>query len=316
MVSLPDLHRVKAGLEKAELVVTNEAYHPTETSRLADVVFPVAAWGERSWTSTNSERMVTRSPKLWDAPGEALADYEIINRFAAKMGFGESFNYADNSQIWDEFIRLTKGRPCDMYGITSSRLNDGVSLQWPCPDAYHYGTKRRYTDHQFPTPTKKANFICREHKNPAEITSDEYPFVLTTGRIYAHWHTLTRTGKVEKLMARDPAPYVEVSPQDAVQLKLNEGDALQLDTRRGSIQLPVRIKETLPKGTVFVPFHWGDLYGEGNALNYLTIPAFGAVEKQPELKFCAVQLTKVTPDMRAQGVVSQRRPLQLLETVS
>jgi ferredoxin-nitrate reductase len=293
MVSMPDLHRVRAALAKAELVVVSDAYHPTETTRVADVVLPAASWGEKESTSTNSERMVSRSPKMWDPPGEALPDWQILCRFAAKMGFADAFEYDSGSQAWDEFIRLTRGRPCDMYGITSSRLNDGATLQWPCPDAYHYGTKRRYLDQTFPTTDGKAVFLPRDHRDPFEPTDDDFPFVLTTGRIYAHWHTLTRTAKSAKLMARDPAPYVELAFEDADRLGIADGDTVRLTTRRGAIIVPARREVGMRPGTVFVPFHWGDLFGEGNALNYLTVPAFGPVEKQPELKFCAAQVVKV-----------------------
>lgn len=306
MVSMPDLHMVRRGLEKAELVVVSDAYHPTETGRLADVVLPVASWGEKDSTTTNSERMVSRSPKMLDGPGEALPDWRIVSDFAAKLGFGDSFTYGSGSEVWDEFVRLTKGRPCDMAGITSSRLNDGASLQWPCPDQLHYGTKRRYLDRKFPTADGKAVFQPREHQEPFELTNDEFPFVLNTGRIYAHWHTLTRTGKVSKLMATDPTPYVEIAFEDADRLQVADGDVVKLSTRRGEIVLPARREVGLQPGHVFVPFHWGDLYGEGNALNYLTVPAFGPVEKQPELKFCAVNLSKVR--------VSTRLELQLSES--
>lgn len=293
LVSMPDLHRVRAGLAKAELVVVSDAYHPTETTRVADVVVPVASWGEKETTSTNSERMVSRSPKLWDPPGEARPDWRIVCDVAARLGFGEAFEYASGSDVWDEFIRLTRGRPCDMYGITSSRLNDGATLQWPCPDPYHYGTKRRYLDQTFPTPDGKAVFLPRPHRDPFEPTDDDFPFVLTTGRIYAHWHTLTRTAKAPKLVARDPAPYVEIAFEDADRLGIADGDSVKLSTRRGEIVLPARREVGMRPGTVFVPFHWGDLFGEGNALNYLTVPAFGPVEKQPELKYCAASVVKV-----------------------
>jgi ferredoxin-nitrate reductase len=293
VVSLPDLHRVKAGLARAELVVVSDAYHPTETTRIADIVLPAAAWGEKDSTSTNSERMVSRSPKMWSPPGEALPDWRIICRFAERLGFGVAFDYASGSDIWDEFVRLTRGRPCDMAGITSSRLNDGVSLQWPCPDQLHYGTKRRYLDQTFPTPDGKAVFLPRDHRDPFEVTDEDFPFVLTTGRVYAHWHTLTRTGKVAKLVARDPGPYVELAFEDADRLAIADGDPVRLATRRGSVVLSARREVGMRPGTVFVPFHWGDLFGEGNALNYLTSPAFGPVEKQPELKYCAVNVSPV-----------------------
>ena len=205
---------------------------------MADVVLPAASWGEKDCTTTNSERMVSRSPKMWDAPGEALPGLANPLSVRRRMGFGDSFNYGSGSQVWDEFVRLTKGRPCDMAGITSSRLNDGASLQWPCPDQLHYGTKRRYLDQTFPTPDGKAVFLPRDHRDPFEVTDDDFPFVLTTGRIYAHWHTLTRTGKVEKLMARDPAPYVEMAFEDADRLAVADGDAVRLTTRRGRDRAP------------------------------------------------------------------------------
>ncbi len=291
-VSLPDLHQVRRALAKAQLVVVNEAYHPTETSRLADVILPSAQFGEKEWTSTNSERMVAYSPKLWDAPGEALPDWQIIARFAQTMGF-KGFQYTNPAQVWDEFIQLTKGRPCDMSGATSTRLREASSLQWPCPTVDHPGSKRRYLDKKFPTPDGKAIFLTRDHKEPREVPDHEFPFVLTTGRLYAHWHTLTRTAKSDKLVRREPGPFVEVNPTDAARLKLEEGDMVQISSRRGTIQLPARLRDGVSPGMIFVPFHWGDCFNEGNATNYLTIAAIGRVAKQPELKFCAVNLEKV-----------------------
>ncbi len=309
MVSLPDLHQVKRALQNAELVVVNDAYHPTETSRLAHVVLPAAQWGEKSWTSTNSERRVSFSPQLWPAPGEALPDWQILSLFAHKMGY-TGFNYTSQEMIWEEFIRCTKNRPCNMAGMHHERLKDGASLQWPCPDSYHYGTKRLYEDGLFPTADGRANFLPREHRDPFEIPDVNFPFVLTTGRLYGHWHTLTRSSKSEKLMAREPEPFVEISNQDADILDIQENEWIEITSRRGFIRLKARIKPGLNKGTVFIPFHWGDLFGEGNALNYLTVQAIGKVAKQPEFKFCAVQLSKVSliADLREETVSKEYSP--------
>src|SRR5207247_2338341 len=150
-----------------------------------------------------------------------------------------------------------------------------------------------FLDGRFPTPSGRARFLPRAHREPREVPDHEFPYVLTTGRLYAHWHTLTRTAKAEKLMRREPAPFVEVNPLDAAQLDVEEGACLQISSRRGTVQLPVRVRDSVPAGMVFVPFHWGDLYSNGNAANYLTISAIGRVAKQPELKFCAVHLEKV-----------------------
>jgi predicted molibdopterin-dependent oxidoreductase YjgC len=180
-----------------------------------------------------------------------------------------------------------------MAGMTSERLRRQTNLQWPCPTHDHPGSKRRYLDRKFPAPDGRAVFLARDHREPRELPDHEFPFVLTTGRLYAHWHTLTRTAKSEKLVRSEPGPFVEVHPDDAERLGLEEGEVTQLSSRRGTVQLPVRLNPGLRPGMVFVPFHWGDLYGEGNAANYLTISAIGRVAKQPELKFCAVSLEKV-----------------------
>jgi ferredoxin-nitrate reductase len=292
-VSLPDLHQVKRGLERAQLVVVQDAYHPTETSRLADVILPAAQWGEKEWTSTNSERMISYSPQLFEPPGQALADWQILSRFAKVLGF-RGFDYSSAAQVWDEFIGLTPGRPCDMAGATSARLRAVTSLQWPCPTQDHPGSQRRYLDGRFSSPSGRANFLARDHREPRELPDHEFPFVLTTGRLYSHWHTLTRTGKADKLVRREPGPFVEVNPSDAERLTIRNGDLVQVSSRRGTVQLPARLRTGVHPGMIFVPFHWGDLYGEGNAANYLTISAIGRVAKQPELKFCAVNLEKVT----------------------
>jgi ferredoxin-nitrate reductase len=290
-VSMPDLHHVRRALSRARLVVVQDAYHPTETTRLADVVLPAAQWGEKEWTSTNSERMVSFSPKLFDPPGQALPDWEILSRFGQKLDIPE-LRYESRDGLWDEFIQLTAGRPCDLSGMTSARLRQAGSLQWPCPTTDHAGTKRPYLDRRFPAPQGKARFVVCAHREPRELPDHEFPFVLTTGRLYAHWHTLTRTAKSEKLMRQQPRPFVEVNPADAVKLGVQDDEPVQISSRRGTVQLPVRISEGVTSGMVFVPFHWGDLFGEGNAANYLTISATGRVAKQPELKFCAVALEK------------------------
>jgi ferredoxin-nitrate reductase len=287
MVSLPDLHQVHRGLEKAELVVVQDAYHPTETTRLAHVLLPAAQWGEKEWTSTNSERMVSYSPRLFEAPGEALPDWEILARFGRALGV-PGFDFQEAGDVWDEFRGLTAGRPCDLSGMTAARLRREVSLQWPCPTEDHPGSKRRYLDRRFATPDGKALFLPRDHREPRESPDHEFPFVLTTGRLYSHWHTLTRTAKCGKLVRREPGPFVEMHPEDAAALDIAEGVAVQVSSRRGTIQLPARLSENVTRGMVFVPFHWGDLFAPGNAANYLTISAIGRVAKQPELKFCAV----------------------------
>jgi ferredoxin-nitrate reductase len=306
-VSMPDLHQVRRALARAQLVVVQDAYHPTETTRLADVLLPAAQWGEKEWTSTNSERTVSYSPQLFPAPGAALPDWQILAHFGRVLGF-RGFSYTSAAEVWDEFIGLTAGRPCDLAGATSARLRRDVSVQWPCPGPDHPGTRRLYTDGRFPTPDGRAVFLPRDHRAPRELPDHEFPLVLTTGRLYAHWHTLTRTAKADKLVRREPGPFVEVHPDDATALGLEDGELVQLSSRRGTVRLPVRLSAGVRPGLVFVPFHWGDLFGEGNAANYLTISATGRVAKQPELKFCAVSLEKIAPPRPCDANSPAKRP--------
>ncbi len=307
LVSLPDLHQVRRGLARAELVVVQDAYHPTETTQQADVLLPAAQWGEKEWTSTSSERLVSFSPKLFDPPGDALPDWEILCRFARAYGL-HGFGFTSPAEVWDEFRQFTAGRPCDMAGITSARLREQRHVYWPCPREDQPGQKRRYLDGTFPTPDGKARFLPREHQLPRELTDHEFPLVLTTGRLYAHWHTLTRTAKCDKLMRRDPAPYLEVHPDAAAALGFEEGEVVQVSSRRGTVRLPARISDAVPVGTVFLPFHWGDLFAPANAVNYLTLAATDPISRQPELKFCAVSVEKVH-NSRSEALPDSARPL-------
>jgi len=292
MVSIPDLHQVRRALKKAQLVVVQDAYHPTETTQMAHVLLPAAQWGEKDWTSTNSERMVSHSPQLFPAPGVAMPDWQILARMGQALGFN-GFAQQSAAEVWDEFRHLTTSRPCDMTGITSARLRTEKHLQWPCPTEDHPGSKRRYLDRIFPTPDGRAVFLARDHREPREMPDHEFPFVLTTGRLYTHWHTLTRTAKCDKLVRREPGPFVEIHPEDAARIGAGNGAQVQISSRRGTIQVSVRVSTGVAQGMVFLPFHWGDLFAPENAANYLTISAIGRVAKQPELKFCAVNVERV-----------------------
>jgi ferredoxin-nitrate reductase len=296
LVSLPDLHQARRALARADLVVVSDAYHPTETSLAADVLFPAAAWGEKEWTSTSSERLVSHSPKLFDPPGSALPDWQILARVARALGFA-SFDYTAAAEIWEEFRKLTTSRPCDMAGITARRLRSERHVYWPCPSEEHRGSPRRYLDQVFPTPDGRARFLPRPHHTPREATDHEFPFILTTGRLYSHWHTLTRTAKCDKLVRRDSEALLEIHPDDAARLGVAEGDLVQVSSRRGTIRVKAHLSGAASPGTVFLPMHWGDLFGQGNAINYLTISATDTLSKQPELKFCAVAVEKAVAEL-------------------
>src|SRR6266478_1339119 len=175
-VSLPDLHQVRRALSKAELIVVQDPYHPTETTQFADVLLPVAQWAEKTGTMTSSERLVSFSEQVVNPPGMALPDWQILARFGQAMGFS-GFEFEDSGAVWDELIGLTAGRPCDMAGVTSERLRRERHLRWPCPSVDHPGTERLYLDRRFATPSGRARFHARPHRPPRETTDHEFPLV-------------------------------------------------------------------------------------------------------------------------------------------
>lgn len=291
-VSMPDLHQARRALAAAEFLVVQDIYHPTETTQFAHLVLPAAGWGEAEGTSTNSERSVTFSQPFLRPPGQARPDWRILTDVAQRLA-PDLFRWRTSADAWDEYRRLTAGTPCDQAGITRARLLKQREVQWPCPSPDHPGTPRRYLDQVFPTPTGRARFHPRPYRPPREQADHEFPLVLTTGRVASQWHSRTRTGKVPKLVRRDPEPFIEMHPADAAERQLAEGDLALVSSRRGWIRVRVRISDRVAPGTVFLPFHWGDRYAPNTAANYLTNPALGRLSKEPEFKYCAVQVGRV-----------------------
>jgi ferredoxin-nitrate reductase len=290
--SLPDTDLVERALRQADLVIVQDAYHPTETTRFADVLLPAAQWPEKDGVMTNSERRLTHLPRLVAPPGEALPDAEILTRVAAALGFKASFAYESAAEIFDEFAALTAGRPCDYSGLSHSRLRAGA-VQWPVPTPEHPGTARLYADGIFPTADGRARFVPVAHAEPAELPDRAFPLTLTTGRVRDHWHTLTRTGQAPALRARTPEPIVEVNVADAQRAGIQDGDFVEIASRRGKLIAQCRVTSAIREGVCFAPFHWGRRLGFYKSANNLTLSARDPLSRQPELKACAVRLRRV-----------------------
>ncbi len=284
LVSLPNLEQARRALAKAELVIAQDCFE-TETTRIADFVLPAAQWIEKAGTMTNSERRVTRNMQLAEPPGQAKPDWWIFSRIAKHMGY-TGFDFDGIEPIWDEYRGLTRGRPCDMAGMTNERLQAGP-LQWPCPDETHPGTARRYGEGHFSTPDGLASFVACKHHGPAEPASNAFPLTLTTGRLASQWHTMTRTGKIPKLANQAVDPYIELHPRDAQKYRVTEGDRVIVESVRGESRVKVRLNDRLREGVVFMPFHWGDPQA---AANNLTHDAYDPISKEPEFKICAVKI--------------------------
>jgi len=298
VVSQPDAERFAAGLRKAELVVAQDAYHPTETTALAHVMLPAAQWPEKDGTMTNSERGVSLVQRALPPPGLALPDWEIFARLGRAWGFPDAFGWRSAAEVFDEFVATTAGRACDMSGLSHERLRrEGGGIQWPCPARAegreaHPGTARLYAWGKLPTPSGRARLGATPHAAPVDRPDESFPLLLTTGRLAGQWHTMTRTAKSPELAGSDTAPFVELHPADAARAGVRERDAVRLVSRRGIASMHVRIADTLPEGVVFAPFHWGALHlaaGE-TPLNEVVSPALDPVSRQAELKATAVRV--------------------------
>jgi ferredoxin-nitrate reductase len=302
LVSVPDLARNARALERAELVIVQDPYHPTETSQYADVVLPTAQWAERTGTMTNSERRVSLLEQAVAPPGEARPDWAIFADVGRRLGYAAAFAFPTAEAVFEEYKWCTRGRPTDLGGVSYARLRFQGSLQWPCPAPDHPGTPRLYTDGAFATPDGRARFSAVDYAPPAEPPDAAFPFVLTTGRVRDQWHTMTRTGKVPVLLRTCPLPFVELNADDAARLGIAVGDVVEVRSRRGVLAAPARLAAHLRPGTVFVPMHWGALQGEQAApVNALLHTARDPESHQPELKHCAVALRRVGVLRQEQG---------------
>jgi ferredoxin-nitrate reductase len=299
VVSWPDLPRVEKALNKIPFLMVSDISEKSDTLDFADLVLPAAGWSEKEGTMTNSERRISYLPKLMDAPGKALCDSEIMIRFAKAMGFGEAFDYQVAEEVFNEHRELTKGTNIDISGVSYDRLKKG-SLQWPCPSEDHPGTERLFGDGQFWTPSGKAQLHCVEHEYRSEHLSEEYPFALTTGRIRDQWHTMTRTGKVNKLWQQYPEPFCELNDVDAEKMGVEDGDIVHVYNERGEVKVKAKVGAETRSGTVFLPMHWGKL-NNGSRLgraNNLTSLLVDPISKEPDFKFSAVNVEKVTRQVR------------------
>lgn len=320
-VSMPDIKRTQAALRKSPFTICQDAYYPTETAAFAHLVLPAAQWGEKAGAMTNSERVVTYCPAFRRPPGEARADWEIFAEVGRRLGFEKQFNGADSAEVYQEFLSLTAGRLCDATGLSHERLAKEGPIQWPCPadetpeTAATKFDKRLYTDFKFPTPDGRARFAAFHIKGLAEPPNEDYPFVLTTGRLYGHWHTQSRTGRIEKITKKYPEPVAEINPKDAQKLQLQSGDWIELRSQRGFAQLKVLVTQNITRGTVFMPMHWGFLWGDNLEVNALTHPEVCPISLEPELKACAVQVIPITvPSEAAETSVKSRFEAQVIQS--
>jgi ferredoxin-nitrate reductase len=336
-VSLPELHRIRSILGQDRLFLVVSDAFPTETTQLADVVLPAALWGEKLGTFTNHDRTVHLSEKAVEPPGHARPDFEIFLDYADRMGLKDKdgeplLKWRTPQACFDAFKEVTRGRPCDYSALTYEALQGSPGIQWPVTTDQPFGTERLYSDHHFHTETDytedyghdlstgaaherkdhlaigangRAILHPAEYEPAHEQPSDQRPLLFTSGRTVYHFHTRTKTGRAPELERAAPEPWVELSPSDAQAHHIEDGDLVRVESARGHIEVPARIRGNR-EGVVFAPFHFGywdnsaspDGTTPGNrptAANELTMTEWDPVSKQPVLKLAAVSIAKVTP---------------------
>lgn len=293
LVTMPNASQTRRALEKLELLVVQDCYHPTETTQLAHVLLPAAMNLECEGTMINSERRVSLLTPAVAPPGDARPDWEIAARFARRLGFEEQFSYASAQDVFEEFKLCTRDSyQIQMQGITYTRLRRHA-LQWPCSSPHSTGIARRYRKKVFATPDGRAVFHPTPFQPPAEKVTPQFPLQLTTGRLADHWHTRTKTSHVPKLNKRHPAPFVAMHPDDAIPRGLKDGDAVRVTSARGSVRTTMKLDAAVPRGGIFAPMHWGQSADPEGCINALLHSEADPISRQPELKHATVRVERI-----------------------
>ncbi|MBQ0886786.1 molybdopterin oxidoreductase family protein [Streptomyces sp. RM72] len=294
VVSAPRAAHIEGRLRSLDFLAVCDVVL-SETAELADVVLPVTQWAEETGTTTNLEGRVLLRRRAITPPDGVRGDLEVLHGLAGRLGVEKGFP-TEPEEVFEELRRASAGGPADYSGIGYRRLAEENGVFWPCPappagdDAVpHPGTPRLFLD-RFATEDGRARFVPVTHRPSAEEPDDEYPVLLTTGRVVAQYQSGAQTRRVAELNAAAPGPFVELHPRLAARLGAAEGDPLAVVSRRGRAVAPARITTGIRPDTVFMPFHWP---GEGRA-NTLTNPALDPTSRMPEFKVCAVRVETVT----------------------
>ncbi|MFC3963174.1 molybdopterin-dependent oxidoreductase [Nocardia jiangsuensis] len=309
VATVPNRTTVIAGLEAADLVITQDAFAATATNTYADIVLPATLWAEAEGTMVNSERTVTLLRQAVPPRGDARPDWLLIAQVARAMGFA-GFEFETAAEVFAEITRFANpATGYDLRGMSHEALRGGP-MQWPCPDPERPRNPIRYLNDgvsqtlftaedgstprlAFATPSRRAVFLARPHMPAREMPDDDHPFLLNTGRLQHQWHTMTKTGRIGKLTKLTGEPFLEICPADAERLAIRPGDGIEITSRRGRAVLPARISDRVRPGECFAPFHWNDEHGEYLTINAVTNDAVDPASLQPEFKACAVALRRV-----------------------
>ena len=311
--SMPDLNNVLAALENAELVVVQDAFNNTDTCQYADVLLPASTWGEKEGTVTNSERRITRVNPAIPPPAEAKHDWAIMVDFAQRLEkrlakCAHLFDYTNTEQIFNEHRKTTRGRDCDITGLSYDLLEKQGPQQWPFTtstlarlqhnageegQSFALNNARLYADGIFQTHDGRAQFINAIYKGTADKTDARYPLHLLSGRLRDQWHGMSRTGRAAQLFNHVESASINMAQDDMTRRELKNNDMVKVSNKRGSIVLPVLMSNEVQPAQTFIAMHWGSQFMHGLGVNALMPPNVDKTSKQPELKHTAIKIEKL-----------------------
>jgi len=281
-VSFPNYKLLEHALRNVEFLVVQDGFHPTPTSEFAHLVLPAAIWGEKEGTYTNSERRISKVNRVVHPPEEARTDFDIFLGIAERLGMREQLfpQWNTTRDAFEEWQRVSAGRMCDYSEFSWEEIDAAGGMQW--------GGDRLYTAGVFETQDGRARLHCVPCEPFLEQPNQEYDLILNTGRTVEHWHTRTKTARVDLLNKMVPHAWLEMNPSDAARLKLRSHDRVTVVSRRSRVpSLELRITSIVAPGQVFMPFH----FAESNS-NLVTLGAFDPISREPNFKQCAVRVEK------------------------
>ncbi|MBT3994401.1 MAG: molybdopterin-dependent oxidoreductase [Chloroflexi bacterium] len=281
VISDPNTNHAQAALEAAEFIVVQDIFM-TDTAKMADVVLPAASFAESDGTFANSERRVQRVRAAISPVGESRTDVNILLDLMSRFNIDQ--NLENSSDVWDEMRSLS---PL-FGGISYERLDNEGGIQWPCPTEDHPGTEFLHKDEM--DSGMPGYFAPVDHIPPAEPTDSEFPLILTTGRRRSTYHTGTQTGRASGFDLLVPSELAEIHPDDADQMELSDGQMVTISSRRGTVEVPIKITDRSPHGTVFMSFAFPEL----TQTNRLTSDAYDFITETPEFKACAVRIDAIS----------------------
>lgn len=294
-VSLPDSDYVTAALNKLDFMVSID-FFLSETARHANIVLPGSLQEEDEGVVTQIEGRVIKINQAVDPPGDARQDWKIIQDIAARLDRTHGFTFESPAAIFDELRQASRGGIVDYSGISYEKIDRQQGVFWPCPEDDHPGTERLFEQDSwnpvargagpFYFPDGRARFKLSEYRPPAEVTDDDFPVILTTGRVVSQFLSGTQTRRIGPLVRQYPEPKVEIHPHLAGKLNIVDGAWISVETRRSSVTLKASVVKTIRPDTVFVPYHWAGR----RSINRCTIAAQDPQSKIPEFKVCACRV--------------------------